>query len=350
MILAAAAAAMAASLCAEDPTWRDKPFAATSCPQVYSIHGNVPTDHALDIVFLPAGFTESELDVFRCGVALTLQSMLSRPPFDSWACSINAWRIDLATPHSFSPPASCGTASCIRTPPVWSDADRTAQCAALAPPPRGTPMGDPSAPACLTLALDAEGCPPGATSCRVIWPTAAGLQRAWRLAACAPAFDIVVIVVNAGDWAGGGAADMNPPLTVVTLNGVSADRTRGRLLAHELGHALGLLDEYQDGYPDASGAPVFHANRNIAKLGVSPPWKDLCGAAGCAQVLRCPTVKQPAELPGVGLWQGAFYSTCDYFRASQDCSMQDPDEEFCPACVAYTSKLFEDMGMKRCGP
>jgi hypothetical protein len=228
---------------------------------------------------------------------------------------------------------------------MWTDADRAAQCAGLPSPPT---IGGSDAPACLDLGLAARGCPPGATSCRVVWPDVTGLRRAWRLAACAPAFDVVVIVVNSGGWAGGGAADMSPPLVVVTLDGISSPDTRARLLSHELGHALGLLDEYATGYPDASGAPRFHANRNVARGGGEVPWKPLCGAAGCAEVRACPAPQQGVAAPPVGLYEGAFYQSCGYFRASEDCAMQDPEEDFCPACVAYTSKLFEDMGLTRC--
>jgi hypothetical protein len=357
------AALAAAATCVAAPDWEKHPFRVEDCPQVFRIHGEAPPERALDLVFLPAGFKEEELDVFRCGVALTLEELLTRAPFDRYACGINAYRIDLATTTPVPFPATCGGQACAPMPPVWIDSDRTAQCADLAtrsllpPPARGTPVPSPGRKAgdCLDLDLGVQACPDGTSTCRVMWPTTAGLRRIWRLAACAPAFDIVVVVANSGDWAGGGNDDMQPPLTVITLDGVSAPNTRGRLLGHELGHALGLLDEYATTYPGTTDVPVFHAGRNVAKAdahgAVAPvPWSSLCGTSPCVEIPSCGSTTPPSSLPQVGLYEGAFYQSCGYYRASDQCAMSDAEDPLCSACRLYLSRLFEDMGLERCAP
>jgi hypothetical protein len=358
LILAAAAIAGA---CVAAPGWEKHPFRVEACPQVFNIHDAGGIANTLDLVFVPAGFPEAQLDTYRCGVALTLQALLARPPFDRYACRINAYRIDLAADAPIAMPAKCGGEACHPMPPVWPDAERISQCADLAkssrlpPPERGVPvaasgrtLGD-----CLALDIPTEACAGGTTSCRVLWPTLDGLRRVWRLAACAPTFDIVIVVANSGDWAGGGTDDMEPPLAVITLDGVSAERTRARLLGHELGHALGLLDEYATAYPGTTDLPVFHAGRNVvkadAKGGVgSVPWQSLCGASPCETVSECGSSKPPATPPAVGLYEGAFYESCGYYRGSDECAMSDAEDPMCAACSLYVSRLLEDMGLARC--
>jgi hypothetical protein len=235
--------------------------------------------------------------------------------------------------------------------------------------------------------------------CRLIWPTDAGLFEASTRATCAPNVAAVVILANSGLTVGGGqwsTSASSVPLAVVGVPMSTASTVNPlayRLLAHELGHALGLLDEYTTSVPNAPADPP--GDRNVWAPGTppwppgsAPPWSDLltsgcvptrmapcCGdtvghpctacsgvnadvvacpfvpsacqepCPTCAVPATCPNVKDPTALcPAVdpcdthaGAWEGAHYTTQGKYRAHWGCRMQsfDTGVQFCEACKAY---------------
>jgi len=374
--IAAAAVLAPAVDCPATGGWPVTGFDPARCPQVYRIHGTADSAHALDLLVLPDGFTADELDTFRCAAGLMIEKLVRTPPFHRVSDSIRVYRIDLAsTKHGVDIPATCAGHPCDHSPPTWTD--REAQCTAFAARSgfAADVLGEPLVPdadACVTLDLDARACPPTAQECQVLWPEGEGLRKLWRLAACAPEFDAVVVIANSGAWAGGGVNDQHPPMAVATLRGIDAWTTRAELLLHEFGHALGLLDEYpvsqafSSSGDDGAGRPTFHDGRNLvtAAPGTLPtdvPWADLCTknvqgltryaagdcftvcAGNCAQECDLPA---NTEIPGVGLFEGGFYSECEYFRPSSSCAMQTPGRMFCPACSRFLLGLFEQMGVR----
>lgn len=374
--LAALAAGLAFAACPSAGDWPqdEDDFSSDGCPQVYQVHGSADVAHALNIVVVSDAFDEQHLEDYRCGTGLTVEALVATPPLNAYSDSINVYRIDLAsTVNGVEFPERCGKKKCSHVQPKWTDKEakcqRYAQRSGLPAPLYGKPVGDASRQECLTLDIDAQACPQTAQECQLLWPGSEGLMDLWRLAACAPAFDIVVLIGNTGTWAGGGTADTHPPLAVTTLNGIDIWYTRSNLLRHELGHALGLLDEYTQSEAYSGGhagaeLPAFHGGRNVAQAeeGELPrdvPWKERCtkGVAGletyaageCFTVCaNCADCDLPSLPPGsaIGLYEGSFYNDCGYFRASQTCTMQQPSDPFCPACTMFIDDLFRDMGIQ----
>lgn len=361
---------LAAAACPPAGDWPLSGFDRESCPQVYRIHGTAPLHSALNIVVLPDAFTEAEIDDFRCAAGLMMEKLIASEPFNEYSDSINVFRIDLASSASgVEFPASCGGKPCDHSPPVWRH--RSCECRALAertglePPARGRPYLPGERPACVLLDIDAKACPVTAQECQVLWPEGDGLRKLWRVAECAPAPDVVLVLANSGTWAGGGTNDLHPPLAVSTLAGIDDWSHRSRLLRHEFGHALGLLDEYavSQAYSGSDReTPPYHHERNLVKaepgsLPPNPPWSHLCtrgvmglqtyAAGECFTVCDADDCDLPSlpEQPVVGLFEGGFYSERGYYHAAQVCAMQDAEDPICPACQFFLRGLFEDLGM-----
>lgn len=340
------------------------PFHQNQCPQVYQVNGNAPLHKALNIVVLPDGFTESELDDFRCAAGLIVEKLISEPPFNEFSDSINVYRIDLAASSSgieYNDP--CGSHNCSSTPPVWpskqTSCEKYQQRHNL-----GDSWGDPVPPVvsrpnqparCLSADLRVKGCPSQVPACEVMWPVG-GQQMINQIASCAPAQHIVVVLANSGYWAGGGI-DGEHPLSVSTLEGIDTWHQRARLLLHELGHSNGLLDEYADetAFGSELELPGFHSNRNVVKgpLPSNPPydapWQTFCDPApckiSCGSGSGCCSQATNAN-PSVGLREGAYYHPCGFFRASSNCCMKKPLQPFCQACRHYLRDLFQSPFLK----
>ncbi len=362
LVLAAAAA------CLPAPDGWPESFRPEACPQVYRIHGNAPSERALNIVVMPAGFTAEELPTFRCAARLMVDKLMTFAPFDRYACSINVYRIDLASPP-MTVPAKCSGRDCEHAKVAWDG--KAEECRQLESSP-GCPERPLDAAPCLELDLDVDACPLSAPVCRVIWPSGKGMLRIWPVAACAPEANVVLVLVNSEEWAGGGIEDDHSRLVVTTMCGIDAAGTRSLLLAHELGHALGLFDEYFDGsaFVDGGQEPSFHAGRNIVKAGpdgkvATNPWAALClneqgGSEPCRVRCRQNDGCTPCEEaygaaagapPLVGLFEGGFYAACGYYAATTYCRMLNPnDTTYCPACNLYLTELFggQDLRMQRC--
>ena len=368
---ALALAGVLATVCPPPPgDWPLSGFSRESCPQVYRIQGTAPPHAALNIVVLPDAFTADELDDYRCAAGLMVEKLVASAPFHEFS----GFRIDLASTSSgVEFPEACGPdrRKCDHSSPIWPhkacECESFAERSGLAPPARGKPYLEGERPACLQMDLDAKACPITAQECQVLWPEGDGLRKLWRVAECAPAPDVVIVLANSGSWAGGGTNDLHPPLAVATLAGIDTWSHRSRLLRHELGHALGLLDEYavSEAYGGKDGVtPTYHHERNLvmAETGALPtsvPWEHLCtegvmgleryAAGACFTVCDAddcdlPT-PPPEDQPVVGLFEGGFYSDRRYYHASQACSMQDAEDPMCPACQFFLRGLFEDLGM-----
>lgn len=142
--------------------------------------------------------------------------------------------------------------------------------------------------------------------------------------------DFIVVLVNAA-WGGSGKKGM----VVVGINrygepGADKEWTRKfsmRNVLHELGHACGLADEYEDpadeGMQTASGEPPF-PNVTTKSKKSEIKWKKWIDP------------DTPTPTTGVGSWvgayEGAYFHRKGYFRSQIRCLMRKNCDHFCVVC------------------
>jgi hypothetical protein len=394
--------------------------APTGCPpQVYKLHGVQSPGLTYNVLFLGDGFSGSaELDAYRRATEVLTAELFNDSLFAPWRDAINVYRIDVqssapvdVTGCPATPPAACGFAEVAAPPPEAPQvlpADQNAGGASVVDDDLRTEL-------CWS-----SGAPPG--RCNALWMDAPGRDRALALALDALDIDVVVVLANAWNVAGGGLRDALVPASpsgggLATLNqalglavlGLPSENGRlrpeaGALLAHELGHTLGLLDEYEyaSGYPPAPPTP----GRNVYVPGAAMacwvpafgtindvpgeiPWHSLltcpwvaacdCPAGGCVHPWvpsdvwpsqnPCCGTWSPTSVPGgctlrtllpcnsdyvgnipnaclecLGLWEGAGYQTTGAFRAQLNCRMRDIMQPFCKACGLVVAETLRPFG------
>jgi hypothetical protein len=347
----------------------------TTTPQVYGIAGAASGVDAYHVLILGAGFeTDAELETYRAAAQTLAEGVLSDATYSSHTGLLSFWRIDVksGSVDTSSCTSACGHVEVIAAPP-----------ATLTPAETLNPSGD----AVIEQDLGVGLCY-GGSSCLLLWADAAGQTAAAELAAFGPDIDAVVILANTQLWAGGtvqGALSGSQSLIVI---GVPQDTTGAaigvNLLAHELGHALGLADEYSTG----SGVSATEASRYANVWQPSDPCYDppsfpsstaatvdvfdipWSGELDCQSALDplwdcdsdllknnygCPRVWWPSHTsmactataalpddckPYVGLYEGAFYALTGVYRPANDCKMRTSSTDFCGVCRALIDKFF----------
>lgn len=122
----------------------------------------------------------------------------------------------------------------------------------------------------------------------------------------------------------------------------------GRVLAHELGHALfNLGDEYVSSR--GTFPPICHIlgwfgareAPNITSDGESPPWWDLVTPG--TPLPTPPDFAKYAE--SVGAFEGAQGCWEGYYRPAYSCMMDNSNvSDFCPVCRREMERVFEALG------
>jgi cysteine-rich repeat protein len=155
-----------------------------------------------------------------------------------------------------------------------------------------------------------------------------------------PEWDVVMLIVNEARFAGMAS---EPWAFVTSASGPQAG-------VHELGHALGLADEY-----DVSGPTC---GPGIPYTGAEPTWPNVTIARDRASVkwghLIAPTTPVPTSTnpecrmcvggtsvpPGtVGLFEGAANYACGVFRPEFTCRMRDVNDPFCAVCREHIARV-----------
>lgn len=342
------------------------------CPQLYQFRTATVTGETLDLVFFPEGFTRAELPWFRCAARLLLEGVLESRPYGQLACRVNAYYLDLASQSSGIQRApECGDdTDCNECAADWSAMNE------LCPEISGT-VGSMSIPYwpdrfCPDQSKTFETRVCRNDLCRWAWPSDDGVNEAIDLASkCVPSMDHVIILANSCERGGGGARLGDIGLSVVTTDDIAEDE-RWQRLAHELGHAFGLLDEYS-----VSGAAgtVYQCSRNVYseapyheikcvdaiawETECSPPptgtctlssqCQAVCGNcsglnASSAECCSCNTTTAPA----VGLFEGAFYHQRAYYRSEDTCRMENYSHSFCQVCQNYVLDVADKAKMYSC--
>lgn len=367
--------------------WAGVPARAqTPPPTVHLLLERPEVSNGLNVLFLGDGFDNDHLATYRKAVWALADGLAKHPVYRDYHGRFNFYRIDVLD-------SSGATASNCPSPfTLASIAQRTLSGAA------GPGVRD-------TAALDlGVTCCWGGAGANILYSDDDKIEEALSLASYAPDIAVVVIVANADLVSGGAQLLVDPAQMTVLVMGVpiaSAGRDTWAvseqavaLFAHELGHALGLLDEYDT----STGLvpPTFPDCRNVWHPANAPtwpstgptwpatetqiPWQHVlhkcctpqsmarCGAhdtnSGCvlddltkAQI-ECSYVPRSAYPAGrcfptpdcsaqPGAWEGAFYSSLNYYRARETCRMRSTsiDVGFCEACREYL-----DLYLARFGP
>lgn len=369
--------------------------AKASCPTVYEVAKVKDPSLAYNILFLGAGFKESELPAFREVVQELTAQVVERASFKPHGGCINVYRMDLVSESGVSAercPQSCSEVKTLATPLHNQGGSEDL----------------------VTVDLVARRCwlppdpPDGRGNCNLVWLDAADRAKVLELQFCAPNIHAVVVVANLNALVGGGLEDALSAGVGLTVIGSSPGKEDGyslagpwaaALLEHEFGHLFGLYDEYVA----AAGAPrgEFHTDRNVwrpiapdetqavladptsdydackqwdprtGKLAPLIPWQatldEYCEGKGLAICEGtsgpCPgccvwspsehacEVTEAAEAPG--LWEGAYYSEGCFHRARYSCLMRvaSPDETLCEACQGQIHRALSKLipGASACG-
>jgi hypothetical protein len=350
---------------------------AAGCPQVHTVRQCADPGAALNLVFLGEGFIETELPTYACAVRLLVETLLEYEPFSTHACRINAYRLDIASEKNEISTDDCGAGSgCNPVPVSWNPLLKASQCPELAYQVREAFLSrwresetryevspeiaarvPPQPFSCLTSTLEVGHCRNAKKTCGILGTSAAGIERAWRLASCAPNPGAVILVANSGMGAAGWKRDGGRAVAIVPLLKIGDSEQRSRYLAHELAHSLGLFDEYDSGYNNVAYQPRRNIWRKDHPGEPVPRWNALCPDPGdpftehrckfrCNKDdCTCTVVSDPP----IGRWQGAFTESCEYYRSQSGCHMnQEPRPPnvpgkwpyFCPACKGALHDFF----------
>jgi IgA Peptidase M64 len=277
-------------------------------------HG-ADADHFV-LVVVAEGFTAAEQASFESAVTDLLADMQATAPYDDPAVwqRFNIYRLDVdSTQSGADNPVAC--------------ADDPAGFVALPPSAAGT-------------YLDAGYCTGGIRRLLTLGEKA---QLLLDLDTYVPAWDGAIVVVNHQEY--GGSGDGFNAIAVYSLAATATE-----IAIHELAHAFGLADEYDDYDEDAedhyTGTEPDEANVTIDLTAAK--WSTLLTASNLptwsSPDCTVPNEGQADPEPGaVGLYEGAAYCHCGIYRPQHDCKMRHLGVPFCAVCDAYIRDYFDNL-------
>jgi len=247
---------------------------------------------SLDIVFIPEGYTATEMEKFKTDCERLAGYMLKNNPYSNYANRINIYGIEAPSPE---------TGTDIPGKDVWK---RTLMNSSF-------------------YTFDIER-----------YLTTTDMTSVRDLAANAP-YDAICIVVNSPVYGGGGIYNF---YALGTSDNANADY----VFVHEFGHSFGGLgDEYFDSSVAYENFYDLHYEPwepNLTTLvNFDAKWKKMVEPG-----TPLPTPVDMKDKYKVGAYEGGGYVTKGVYRPSYDCSMKSISyDNFCPVCRDALSRMIE---------
>lgn len=251
------------------------------------LHKAGNSDKCLDVVIVPAGYTEAEKDKMYADLELYAGYFFSKPPFSYAKDKMNIIGIERFDRQSGIPGLENSTAD-------YND---------------------------LGVHYNTFG------SERYLMT-----EQLWNLhdALLGASYDQIIILCNSDVYGGGGIYNFYATTYVNHENGF--------VLIHEFGHSFaGLADEYSSNDSDAGlvSSEVEPWERNITSLkNFKGKWEDMLDKS---TPVPTPCTK---EYEKVGVFEGAAYQSKGMYRPYQDCLMRS-DKPFCPVCTREIERMLE---------
>lgn len=257
-----------------------------------ALHKSGHPKKKLDLVFLPEGYTEGEMDKFREDGAKFRDWLLATAPYGEYHKKINIWLV-------LAPSEESGTDM------PWDSIYRNTL---------------------LHSSFNTFG------SERYL--TTGDFKAVRNVAANAPC-DQVVILVNSEVYGGGGIYNF---YAISTVGNTHSDL----VFTHEFGHSFaGLGDEY---YADEVAVEDFYPldaepwEPNLTTMvNFDGKWKDMLGPG-----TPVPTPSDSSWQDRIGVFEGGGYTARGIYRPYLDCSMNVIKfNNFCPVCQRAIRRMIE---------
>lgn len=258
----------------------------------FEIHLSTDTWDALDVVFIPEGYTQDEMTKFRNDCLRFNDYLLKANPFNANTNRINVRAVLAPSQESGTDIPGAG---------IW----------------RQTVVNSNF----YTFGLDR-------------YLTTMDMKSVRNIAANVP-YDQIVILVNSKTYGGGGIYNH---YAITTTDHFRSDY----VFIHEFGHSFaGLADEYYaaevayEEYYDLKTEPWEPNITTLVDFGSK--WKDMVAAE-----VPVPTPPEDNFKSVVGVFEGGGYTVKGVYRPFFDCTMKSAGyDNFCPVCVHAIQKMID---------
>lgn len=147
---------------------------------------------------------------------------------------------------------------------------------------------------------------------------------------------ITLVVVDWPNWLGAGGIAGRRPAYSTNYN---LNQQWTGLALHEIGHSIGLADEYSETGPIINyqeAMPNVTNDRNAH----SCKWHHSI----TPEIFHDPTQghEDPSQHPSgtIGTFEGALYKKQGLYRPTSECKMRNTQKEFCPVCQSHIRQFF----------
>jgi len=246
----------------------------------------------IDLVFLPEGYTQNEMEKFRQDVEKFKNAMFSWSPYDEYKHRFNIWIVEAPSQESGTDIPQDG---------IWKDTILNSSFNTF-------DIGR--------------------------YLTTFDYKSVRDLASCAP-YDQIYIIVNSDKYGGSGIYNF---YTIFT----SDNNISEFLFMHESGHGfVALADEYYSSdvpYSDFFDLTTEPYQENITTLiDFERKWQDMINPN-----TPIPTPDDPLYYQTVGVFEGAGYQAKGIYRPYHDCTMKTKSiNNFCPVCKRAIRRTIE---------